>query len=98
MRIITLLAPLALRQGLEGLRGAIPVEKIGAGAEGLATFLVERFTDQSQRLPAALTRANDRAWKAMEIAIAGESLWGWLDRSEDRAFRQRVRAYLDAEL
>src|SRR5262249_28903422 len=44
----------------------------------------------------ALRRANERAWQALEVALAGESLWNRLDRPEERAFRQQVRVFLDA--
>ena len=43
-----------------------------------------------------MQRANERAWKALEVALAGEGLWQRLGRSEDKAFRQQVRAFLDA--
>src|SRR5262249_22173330 len=60
----------------------------------------ERFTDHSQRLTVALQTANERSWKALEVALGGESLWdrckGALARAEDKAFREQVRAFLDA--
>src|SRR5262245_8424462 len=66
------------------------------GAEGVAGFLNERFTDHSQHLAGALRKANERAWQALEVALAGESLWNKLDDANDKAFRQQVRAFLDA--
>src|SRR5205814_965168 len=57
--------------------------------------LDERFGDGSQRLLTAIRKANERAWKALEIALAGESLWTRLGHAEDRAFRQQVRTFLD---
>src|SRR5262249_61357676 len=44
----------------------------------------------------ALRKANERAWQALEVALAGESLWNKLDDANDKAFRQQVRAFLDA--
>jgi WD40 repeat protein/serine/threonine protein kinase len=65
-------------------------------AEAVIGFLTRQFLDQSQRLPAALQRANGSAWRAVEVALAGESLWTWLDSAEDKAFREQVRTFLDA--
>jgi hypothetical protein len=64
--------------------------------EAVAGFLNRQFFDQSRRLLAALQQANASAWQALEIALAGESLWTWLDRAEDKAFRGQVRAFLEA--
>src|SRR5262249_36088553 len=47
------------------------------------------------RVPSAVRGAGERAWQALEVALAGESLWGRLDEADDRAFRQQVRAFLD---
>ena len=88
MRPCQCLPLLALRQ----LAQAIPQgEVVGAAAD----FLIERFTDHSQRLNRALQEANDLAWRSLEIALDGETLWTRVDRSEDKAFRQQVRAFLD---
>jgi len=92
MGIIQSLSVLALRQVVNGALQAVGVS---GGGDAVATFLIERFTDHSQRLTAALTTSNEKAWKALEIALAGESLWNLLDRTEDKAFRQQVRAFLD---
>jgi tRNA A-37 threonylcarbamoyl transferase component Bud32 len=90
MAILPILSALALRQ----LLNCLPEPSEGVGA--VAGFLRDRFSDSSQRLPAALRRASERSWKALEIALAGESLGSFLERTEDRAFRQQVRAFLDA--
>src|SRR5262249_54492586 len=52
--------------------------------------------DAGQRLLVVVRRANERAWKCLEVALAGESLWNRLDRAEDRAFREQVRSFLNA--
>jgi hypothetical protein len=63
----------------------------------VADFLTERFRDQSQNLPIALQRATDRAWRCLEVALAGETLWTRLrDRREDQAFRDQVGTFLAA--
>ena len=35
----------------------------------------QRFSDHSKQLTRALERANDRAWRAVEVALAGRSWW-----------------------
>lgn len=85
MGIINTLSTLAIRPLLDA-----------DGAGGLTRLLGDRLGDGSQRLLVAVRTADERAWKSLEIAPAGESLWGRLDRPEDRAFRDQVRAFLDA--
>jgi serine/threonine protein kinase len=96
MPILLNLSTLAVRQVLDGACHAVGIVAGEHAFDGVVRFLSERFTDQSQRLPQALTKANASAWKALEIALAGESLWTWLDKAEHKAFRQQVRAFLDA--
>ena len=96
MRIFLSLSALAVRQLVDGAGRAVGLKVAGEGMDLVTNFLVARFSDQSQRLTTALQRANDRAWKALEIALAGESLWTWLDRAENKAFREQVRAFLEA--
>ncbi|VTT99689.1 serine threonine protein kinase : Serine/Threonine protein kinase OS=Beggiatoa sp. SS GN=BGS_0589 PE=3 SV=1: Pkinase [Gemmataceae bacterium] len=55
-----------------------------------------RFTDQSRALLDALERSNRKAWKALEVALAGEGLWSRLDRADVRALRAQIRTFLDA--
>lgn len=72
----------------------------GEAAVVIANSLIERFSDHSQRLTAALHTANERAWKALELALAGESFWDRIKsaaaRGDDKAFARQVRAFLDA--
>ena len=72
MSIFFSLSSLALRQVVDGACAALGVKD---GGEAVVGFLTERFTDHSQRLARALRQANDNAWKALEIALAGDSLW-----------------------
>jgi serine/threonine protein kinase len=71
----------------------------GAGA-GVAGLLCQRFADHSLRLTRALELANERAWRALEVALAGDSWWercrGLLARGEEKGFREQVRAFLRA--
>jgi tetratricopeptide (TPR) repeat protein len=71
---------------------------LGDATGALVGFLTKRYTDHSQKLTQALRTANERAWKAFEIALGGQSLWDRfkvaLSRTEDRAFAEQVRAFL----
>lgn len=97
MSIFIKVSSLALRQAVDAACTALGVRKKGDAVVG---YLVERFTDHSQRLAIALRIANDKAWKALEIALVGDSLWerckAAVARAEDRAFAEQVRAFLDA--
>jgi len=66
------------------------------GADKVLGALADRFSDQSQRLTRALERANRRAWDALHISLAGESVWNRFNSAEDKAFRVQLRAFLDA--
>src|SRR5262249_18732470 len=100
MQIAANLSALALRSLLGGACHLTGLQ-LGEGAvEGVVSFLTRRFLDHSQRLTAALTRSNERAWKALEVALAGDSL---LDRcklllagGEERAFREQIQPFLAA--
>jgi hypothetical protein len=58
---------------------------VGEGAEAVVRMLGDHLDDRSQALARALTRANVRAWRALEIALAGESIWNVFDRAGDEA-------------
>ena len=62
--------------------------------EHVKQWLGDHFSDQGRRLTNALKESNEKAWRALEIALAGESLWNKLDRADDRAFRQQLAAFL----
>ena len=64
------------------------------GVENVVACLGEHLSDQGQRVTKALKESNEKAWRALEIALAGETLWNKFDRAEDRAFRQQLAAYL----
>src|SRR5262245_22923788 len=66
--------------------------------DGAVSLIADRLTDHGQKLPRALARANDRAWRTLAMALAGNSL---LDRvksllppADERAFAEQVRAFL----
>jgi hypothetical protein len=63
------------------------------------TAMRKRLTDHGQALPAALSRANDRAWQAVGLALAGDGL---LDRVKDvfrhgdlKGVRDQIKKFLD---
>ncbi len=60
-----------------------------------ARAAAEQMTDQSRAVLDALERSNRKAWKALEIALAGESLWSRLDKADVKALRTQIRAFLD---
>ncbi len=98
MRITTNLAALALRQLVGGACRAVGLEE-GAGAVvGVTNYLLQRFLDHSTRLTEALEQSNERAWRALEVALAGDSLWERcklvLAPGEEKAFRGLVQPFL----
>jgi serine/threonine protein kinase len=100
MSITLHLSTLALRGAAQTAGDVLGVAAAGAVAEQVAGFLLNCFVDQSQRLNRALARASDRAWRAAEIALAGNSWWDRCKRSlasaDTRAFREQVQAFLKA--
>src|SRR5437762_196552 len=96
MAILHYVALFALRPLASGAARALGVAVADEAVGSVVGFLVERFSDHSQQLTEALRRSSDRAWRALEIALAGESLLSWLDRQEDKAFREQLRQFLTA--
>ncbi|MFO0930731.1 MAG: bifunctional serine/threonine-protein kinase/formylglycine-generating enzyme family protein [Gemmataceae bacterium] len=86
MSLLTPLAAYGIRQVL------------GDGIEHVAAAVVDLFRDHSQTLPRAMQRAHERAWKALEVALAGDGL---VDRvkvffasGDDKGVREQVQAFL----
>jgi tRNA A-37 threonylcarbamoyl transferase component Bud32 len=94
--ILTQLSSLAFK----GAALATGGEALGFAADRVGAVLREQFSDQSQRLNRALKTASDRAWRAVELALAGSSWWDKarlsLASAEQRAFREQVQAFLRA--
>ncbi|VTS05834.1 hypothetical protein [Tuwongella immobilis] len=90
MRLLKQLSVLAIHQVL------------GDRAESLIDFVRDRTNDPSQRFVRILIDANDRAWKALEVALAGDSWWTRckerLSGPELLEFRKQVEAFLAADL
>jgi tetratricopeptide (TPR) repeat protein len=96
MSVFTSLSVVALRQLVSTAGNAVG---LGTITDAIIDSLTKRFTDNSQRLTKALETANNRAWQALEIALAGDSL---LERckvalaaTEDREIGKQLRAFLD---
>ena len=72
---------------------------IGDTADPIVQAVENRFTDHGKALPDALARANDQAWQALAVALAGD---GWFDSikvffasGDAKGVREEVRRLLD---
>ena len=70
----------------------------GHAAEIVVGAVEKHFADHSQTLPKALAKANNRAWQALSIALAGD---GFLDKikvffasGDDKGIREQVQLFL----
>jgi hypothetical protein len=95
MSIVHTLSLLALKEVLPTVVGG----KVAEAGTALVGLLAKHFNDPSQRLTKALHAANDRSWKAIEIGLAGDSIWEKckvaVASGEDKAFRQQLQVFLD---
>ena len=61
-------------------------------------WLKKHFTDHSRALPKAIAAANDRAWQAVGLALAGDSLFekirGPFRDADMKAARDQIRAFV----
>jgi len=95
-----------LSLGVDGLQSVVaePLISIGLKAvlgipvEGAVEWVKQRFTDHSQALPIAIAAANDRAWQAVSLALAGDSIWsrmtGFLRDGDMKAVRDQIRLFV----
>ena len=92
---VTALAIKPLAQGACKVMGLAAAE---AGVAAVTDLLSHRFTDHSQNLHRALQKAHDRAWKAIEMSLAGDSWWQSvrtrLAPAEERALQQQIVRFL----
>jgi len=102
----TITATLVLRLVVEGAARSHGIPKADELAKDVVKHTVgaidvfwKRFNDNSQKMTVALQTANDKAWTALEGALAGDSWWGKiterLSSAEDAATRQQIRKFLD---
>ena len=98
MSLVGTLIGFGLRQVIGTVAGDEAAEMAGKMTSPLIQRLERHFTDHSQALPKALARANDRAWQALSISLAGD---GFLDKinvffasGDDKGIREQVRLFL----
>src|SRR5262245_27436806 len=98
MPITQSLSALALRHLLPPANEAAAQIAAAEAADRVVGALVRHLSDHSQRLPQALCRACRNAWKALELALAGDSWWqrcrALLASADQRAFGRQVEAFL----
>lgn len=75
------------------------VPKSGSGIvddwTAISRWLSKRLSDPSGKLTQILTRTVDRAWRSLEIALAGEALHRrTIDAGADRALIEQVRQFI----
>jgi len=84
-----------LRQAIGGLVGE---EALGLSNSAI-NFVRKLFADNSQTLPAALAKANDRAWQSLSIALAGDGIFDsikvFFSSGDDKGIREQVRVFLN---
>ena len=95
MRLIPTLLGIAVRHVLQGVLQKLGLQP-GREAVGQVTkWLHQHFTDHSQRLTQAVINVQSQTWDALEIALAGESIWATITTPADRrAFHAQLRAFL----
>src|ERR1700722_11846013 len=72
---------------------------LNEGAENVVLAVERYFTDHSQTLSKALATANDKSWKALGVALAGDGLVDKAKRllfasGDEKAFREQVSRFL----
>ncbi|MGL4552677.1 MAG: hypothetical protein ACRC33_16000 [Gemmataceae bacterium] len=81
------------------LSGLILRQVLVDQADALLGLLGERFADNSRRLEGALSRSAERAWRALEVALAGPTLWqgacDLIGSRDDKLLRRQVQTFLD---
>jgi serine/threonine protein kinase len=98
MGIAQHLCSVALRPLLTAAGAAAGVE-VGGLVDQAAVALVKHFSDGGQKLPAALARAQEQAWQALEMALAGGSWWlliqDALAGTEQAVLRRQIQVFLE---
>jgi tRNA A-37 threonylcarbamoyl transferase component Bud32 len=102
MSIFIQLSALALRPLLKAATTTLNLGPINTdpAAQAIASWLGQRFIDQSRRLTVALERANEQAWATLEMALGGDGLFATLGRLfkqvDQKALADDVRQFLSA--
>src|SRR5262245_19055109 len=93
MAIVHKVSLLALGPFLRATRAVAPLGDVNTALR----FLRDFFRQCEQPLLRALHTANERAWKVLEITLAGETLCDRLRGGQTQALRQQLRAFLDSD-
>jgi len=98
MSLVGNLIGFGFRQVIGAVAGDDAGEWTGKATGPVIQLVEQHLTDHSQTLPKALAKANDRAWQALSIALAGD---GFLDKikvffasGDDKGIREQVRLFL----
>ncbi len=71
---------------------------LGETAEQVVQSIGDYFTDPSRKLPRALERANEKAWKTLELALLGSTWTGklknWIVKGDIRAIRLPIESVI----
>ena len=71
----------------------------GISIDNAVEWVIKRNRDHSQALPNAIAAANDRAWQAVSLALAGDSVWsrmtGFLRDGDMKAVRDQIRLFVN---
>ncbi len=74
---------------------------LGESADKVVEAVERHFTDRGRALPRALEKANDRAWQALAIALAGDGFFDavkvFFASGDARGIRDDVRRFLDGK-
>jgi hypothetical protein len=77
------------------------ITSLGGLTKGVVGLLQKHFADPTGKLPKALHRSNQRAWKTLELALSGDGwltkLQRWFARGEDKAVAHQIRAFLEVQ-
>jgi formylglycine-generating enzyme required for sulfatase activity len=89
---------MSLVGALCGLGLRVTFGDAGEGVREVFDTIRDRFEDHSQALPRALERANDQAWQALAVALAGDGFFDHVKRlvtgGDARGLRERVNNLL----
>jgi tetratricopeptide (TPR) repeat protein len=100
MSLFSKLAALAFKGAAGAAAGSLGFVGAGGAGEAVAEFLANRIHDHSTNLTEALDRAQARAWRAVELCLAGPSWWNTItsafSSADERGFRDQVQAFLNA--
>lgn len=98
MSLVGKLIGFGLRQAIGAVAGDNAGQIAGNAVGPVVQFVERYFIDHSQTLPKALARANDRAWQALSIALAGDGLLNGIKvffaLGDDKGIREQVRLFL----